>query len=133
MQSTIQIIEPKGSWEGQFGKMYTFKVVFLDNETLEVNSKTETPPYKVGDVVDYEVTKVGKYGKQGKIKKAETLTSSVPGGVNRDLLIVRQSSLKAAVECNPSASPHAILMMAELFTQWVMEGQVTEEQSNVPF
>ena len=133
MQSTIVILEPKGSWQGQYGTMFTFKVTFQNDEVLEVNSKTETPPYKVGDVVDYEVTKAGKYGKQGKIKKAELISTPSTKGVDRELLIVRQSCLKAAVECNPSGSPHAIILVAELFTQWVMGGEVSEEQPNEPF
>jgi hypothetical protein len=109
-------------------------VTFQNNETLEVNSKTELPPYEVGDVVDYEVTKAGKFGKQGKIKKAETISNSVTGtDVDRQLLIVRQSCLKAAVERNPSGTPHAIILVAELFTAWVMSGIIEEETNNEPF
>ena len=133
MQSTIKNIESKGSWQGQYGTMYSFNVTFQNDEVLEVNSKTETPPYKVGDIVDYEVTKAGKYGKQGKIKKSEMIASTSVGGANRELLIVRQSCLKAAVECNPSGGPHAIILLAEIFTQWVMEGNVQEEKQTEPF
>lgn len=130
MLSKIKHIEAKGSWNGQFGTMYSFKVTFEDDETLEVNAKTEVPPYQVGDLVDYEVTKAGKFGKQGKIKKPDSLPS-MPGGSHpdRELMIVRQSCLKAAVECNPSGTPVDIILRAEIFTAWVMSG-VIEEKSN---
>jgi len=131
MQSTITNIEAKGPWTGQYGTMYSFKVTFQNNETLEVNSKTELPPYEVGDVVDYEVTKAGKFGKQGKIKKAETISNPVSGNdIDRQLLIVRQSCLKAAVECNPSGDPANIILRAEIFTQWVMTGVYGQETNN---
>lgn len=134
MQSKIKHIEAKGSWEGQYGTMYSFKVTFENEEILEVNSKTEVPPYQVGDIMEYEVTKAGKFGKQGKIKKPDNATFAPSGNeTDRQLLIVRQSCLKAAVECNPSGTPAAIILRADIFTQWVMTGVYEETNQEAPF
>jgi hypothetical protein len=50
--------------------MYTFEVSFVDGTVGEANSKTEEPPYKVGDEVYYEVVSNNeRWGKKLKISK----------------------------------------------------------------
>lgn len=56
-QCKIIKITPDGKpWDSQYGKMYPFYVVFEDGAAGTTNSKSETPPYKVGDEVGYDIT-----------------------------------------------------------------------------
>jgi hypothetical protein len=43
-------------WESQYGTMYPLYVVLEDGGAGTTNSKTEVPPYKVGDSVGYDIT-----------------------------------------------------------------------------
>ncbi len=53
-EATITQITGNGTWEGQYGLLYKFEVNFDDDVLLNVNAKTETPPYKVGDKSDLQ-------------------------------------------------------------------------------
>lgn len=53
----ITSIKPDGKpWESQYGMMYPFYVVLEDGGAGTVNSKSETPAYRQGDSVGYDVT-----------------------------------------------------------------------------
>src|SRR6478609_9354236 len=53
----ITNIKPDGKpWESQYGLMYPFYIVLEDGGAGTANSKTETPAYKVGDAVGYDIT-----------------------------------------------------------------------------
>lgn len=70
VQAQIESIQGNGDWEGKFGTMYKFEVSFNDGTVGQANSKTEQPPYKVGDEVYYEVVSNNeRYGKKLKISK----------------------------------------------------------------
>jgi len=120
MQSKITAIEPRGSWEGKYGKMYSFKVLFEDGQSLEVNAKSDTPPYKVGDLMQYQVLSDDpKFGAKGKVSKPETTTSERTG---RDKDIMRQTALKAAVEFNAQRQVETsrVIIEAEMFYKWLI-------------
>jgi len=70
-KSVITHVTGNGQWEGNYGVMYTIVVQFENGEEVEANSKTQTPPYSVGDTVWYEITKEGQYGKKAKITKQD--------------------------------------------------------------
>ena len=125
MQSKIKAIEPRGAWDGKYGKMYAFKVCFEDGQDLEVNSKTEQPPYQVGDVMEYTITgSDSKYGAKGKVSKPDGggFESSSETRTNRDKDIMRQTALKAAVEFNAQRSTEVsrVLVEAEMMYQWLL-------------
>ena len=69
VQAQIESIQGKGDWQGKFGTMYTFEISLNDGTVGEANSKTEQPPYKVGDEVWYEIKGENQYGKKLKISK----------------------------------------------------------------
>ena len=70
VQAQIESIQGKGDWQGKFGTMYTFEISLNDGTVGEANSKTEQPPYKVGDEVYYEVVSNNeRWGKKLKISK----------------------------------------------------------------
>ena len=70
-KSVITHITGSGQWEGNYGVMYTIVVQFENGEEVEANSKSQTPPYAVGDTVWYEVTKETQYGKKAKVTKQD--------------------------------------------------------------
>ena len=69
VQAQIEAIQGKGDWKGKFGTMYTFEITFNDGTVGEANSKTQEPPYKVGDEVYYEIKSDDQYGKKLKVSK----------------------------------------------------------------
>jgi hypothetical protein len=100
VQAQIESIQGKGDWKGQHGTMYQFEVAFNDGTVGEANSKSQEPPYKVGDEVWYEVKSDNeRWGKKLKITK----TQPPPGGFqqfqsspNKDKQIIRGMCFKVA-------------------------------------
>lgn len=133
--SIIKSIEPRGSWEGKYGVMYTFKVSFEDGQALEVNSKSEQPPYKVGDEMAYQITDDNeKFGAKGKVMKPDQQNYSGGGGggnSNRDEMIMKQTALKCAAEFNAQrtgATPDQVIKDASLFFVWLKNNNEGGEQ-----
>ena len=56
MNQVIKSLQANGTWEGKYGTNYKFDVEFQSGEHGEVNAKSATPPYKVGDTVVAAVT-----------------------------------------------------------------------------
>ena len=78
VQAQIEAIQGKGDWKGKFGTMYTFEITFNDGTVGEANSKTQEPPYKVGDEVYYEIKSDDQYGKKLKVSKNPPPAGRVP-------------------------------------------------------
>ena len=98
-QAQIESIQGKGTWDGQYGTMYTFEVAFNDGTVGEANCKTEEPPYKVGDEVWYEVKSNNeRWGKKLKITKNPQQGGFAPRkeDPNKDKKIIRQVCFKVA-------------------------------------
>ena len=55
-QATLQACQANGTWNASHGVMYSFEVQMSDGTSGECNSKSEQPPYSVGDTVWYEIT-----------------------------------------------------------------------------
>jgi len=126
--SVIKAIQPNGSWESKYGTMYSFKVSFEDGVTLEANSKSQEPPYKVGDTMVYEITNDDpKFGAKGKVKSPESAANGFSGGGgrtggDRDAIICKQTALKCAAEYHAQrqSSPDAVIEDAQKFFDWLM-------------
>lgn len=78
---TVVSIAYKNSWDGSQGPMHTSFITFASGLAGEANHKQPTPPYRVGEVVEYQITgefrgtnklKVGKpkEGQQGGYQQA---------------------------------------------------------------
>lgn len=78
--SKIKSIEPSGSFESKYGKMFKFIYGFEDGTVLTANSKSESCPFKVGDEVEYEVKVENTYGKQGTVGKPKDPNQPQGGG-----------------------------------------------------
>lgn len=69
--SKVKEVSPQnvGTWESANGTFYKFKYTFDDDVTITASHKSDSPKFKVGDEVEYEVTKENQYGKLGKVSK----------------------------------------------------------------
>lgn len=144
--SEVKRIQGNGTWDSSHGLMYKFEVEMTDGTVLNVNAKSQTPPYKEGDKVEYQVTKETQYGKQGKVKKydPEAPTKSYGGGQqnpkNYDE-IGRLACVKAAAEFHAQSTTKVskVIATAEAFFQYAKNGTLmdgvkpSENEDDLPF
>ena len=123
--SKVTSAQANGTWEGKYGIMYKHEIAFDNGDAGEYSSKSaDQNKFVVGQETEYEYTE----GKFPKVKPVWAKPSSNGSfGFRKDdnvqNLIVRQSSLKAAVDyCRGSnCSPEEVCANAQLFADWVME------------
>jgi hypothetical protein len=146
MTSKIKAIVPNGNWNGKYGTMYSFKVTFEDGVTIEANSKTDQPPYKVGDEMSYEITNDDpKFGAKGRVFKPEagqySNNASPAANGNRDAIIMKQTALKCAAEFNAqrNVTLEAVIEDAQAMFDWLLGSTpaateaVQSEDKRLPF
>ena len=145
MTSKIKAIVPNGNWTGKYGTMYSFKVTFEDGVTIEANSKTDQPPYRVGDEMSYEITNDDpKFGAKGRVFKPEagqySNNASPAANGNRDAIIMKQTALKCASEFNAqrNVTVEAVIADAQAMFDWLTGASeapkgVEQEESAIPF
>ena len=69
-QSKIKAIVPGKPWTAKTGEqMFSYKVTLEDGVFGDANSKSNPPPWGVGDAVEY-TSEPGKFGNKLKLKKA---------------------------------------------------------------
>jgi len=126
--SKVMSVTANGTWDGSYGTMYKFEVVFQNGDVGEYSSKSKDQnKFEVGVEKEYEYTG----GKFPKVKPVYVNPSTGGGGnfgVGKSddvqTKIVRQSMLKAAVDfhaINPELKPSEvdILKTAERFVDFV--------------
>jgi len=98
VQAQIESIQGKGDWKGKYGTMYTFEISLNDGTVGEANSKSETPPYGVGDEVYYEVLSNNeRWGKKLKVSKNPPQQGFTPQpNPKKDKQIIRGMCFKIA-------------------------------------
>ena len=140
-KSKVTNVQASGTWEGKFGLMYKFEVEFENGDAGEYSSKSKDQnKFLCGVETEYEYID-GKFPKvkpvwvqnQQQINTGSNNQSTKLD--NREELIVKQSSLKAAVEfCNKDCTVEHIIANAEVFYDWVMTGKKPEASKNdMPF
>ena len=140
-RSKVTNVQASGTWDGKFGMMYKFEVEFENGDAGEYSSKSkDQTKFVIGVDTDYEYID-GKFPKvkpvwvqnQQQINTGSNNQSTKLD--NREELIVKQSSLKAAVEfCNKDCTVEHIIANAEVFYDWVMTGKKPEASKNdMPF
>ena len=145
MTSKIKAIVPNGNWTGKYGTMYSFKVTFEDGVTIEANSKTDQPPYRVGDEMSYEITNDDpKFGAKGRVFKPEagqySNNASPAANGNRDAIIMKQTALKCSAEFNAqrNVTVEAVIADAKAMFDWLtgaveLPKEVEQEEREIPF
>ena len=123
-KSKVKQVQPNGTWEGNYGMMYKFEITFENGDAGEYSSKSEQQTKFIeGQESEYEFT-------GGKFPKVKPYYAPPSGGQSYykkddsvEDLIVRQSSLKAAVDyCKGNnCSPEEVCETADIFVNWVKE------------
>lgn len=130
--SEVKRITGNGTWESSHGLMYKFEVEMQDGTILNVNAKSQTPPYKEGDKVEYQVTKETNFGKQGKVKKydpeAPTRSYSSQQSPKNYDEIGRLACIKAAAEFHAQSTTEVskVIATAEAFFQYAKNGTMMD-------
>lgn len=131
--SKINAIQSRGSWEHEkHGTFYTHVFTFEDGVTLMANSKGAESIHKVGDVVEYEITRENEQGKSGKVHKPNLQFSqqaNIRPKSNDDVqvYIIRQSSLNRAIEhltalgATQNLNKENVIKLAEFYTDWILK------------
>lgn len=138
--SKVKSVQANGTWEGKFGLMYKSEVSFDNGDSGEYSSKSrEQNKFVEGVETEYEF--IG--GDFPKVKpvynKPDFVSGSSNGTYKKDdtvqKLIVRQSSLKAAVDyCSSgNCSPSDVIKVAQEFVDWVMDDKKPNENNEMPF
>ena len=144
-KSKVIAVTPNGTWEGSYGTMYKFEIVFQDGSVGEYSSKSKDQnKFEVGAETDFEYHG-GKFPKIKPVYVQPNVQGSSPAqsfGKSDDvqIKIVRQSMLKASVDfhaINPELKPSEVdvLKTAERFVAFVngnKEVQFTKEWKDVP-
>ena len=121
--SKIISITPTGQWQD----LFKLEVSFDNGDFGTAFAKSQTPPYNVGDEVEYTKNEKGtvKIQRPNSFGGGGGYTPSAPkGNDERSASIIRQVALKAAVEYASAAKQdvNTILANAETFNAW-MSGQ----------
>jgi len=117
----ITSITPNGQWQ----EFYKLELRFDNGDFGTAFAKSETPPYKVGDEVEYTKNEKGTVKIQRGDRPAWT-PSTPKANDDRSISIIRQVALKSAVEMSAayvsqgSTIPvEKIFELAEKFNAWM--------------
>ena len=119
---------------GTYKDMFIFEITFENGDIGNLYRKTEDAKVEVGQEVEYDLKPSGTikiitdYNREEFIKK--TTTISKPNKDNIQLMIVKQSCLKAAVELDKTGDRSKIVKDAQYFTDWVMDDCCNKKESN---
>tara|TARA_R100000781_G_scaffold53453_1_gene34922 strand:- start:4960 stop:5376 length:417 start_codon:yes stop_codon:yes gene_type:complete len=134
--SRVTRVTGNGTWEGKFGLMYKFEIEMENGDVGENLSKTDECRFKEGQQTDYEFID----GQFPKIKPINTFAPSGGGGFKKNEqvqeYIIKQSSLKCATDfciAKGTTNTEDVLAVAEIFTDWVLEGKKALPFEKAPF
>lgn len=138
-KTTVTAAQPTGQWESSYGTLYTFNVTLSDGANGEVNSKSPTLRFNIGDEVEYETPKPGKL-KLNKPNPTGGSYSNNTGGAqasygsgSKDYS--KQHALNAACTFlnGSKATKEQITFLAEYFTTWLKGASAPAQvQQTVP-
>ncbi|QDP56686.1 MAG: hypothetical protein Unbinned3205contig1001_21 [Prokaryotic dsDNA virus sp.] len=137
--SKVMSVQANGSWEGNYGVMYKFEIVFQNGDVGEYSSKSQAQnKFEQGAETEYEYH-AGQFPKikphyskpQGGFSGGGTPAKSFGKSDDVQTKIVRQSMLKASVDfhaINPELKPSEIdvLKTAERFVAFVNGNSETQ-------
>ena len=134
-KSVVSHITPNGTWEWNGNTFYKFEIEFENGHAGEYSSKFENQTkFVVGKETEYERIENGKFIKIKPVSNFQQNNAS-GGGFKKDdnvqKMIVRQSSLKAAIDliCAGHLDTKDWKKSAENFVDWVYG----KESESLPF
>jgi hypothetical protein len=143
-KSKIKDIQGNGTYKD----MFIYEISLENGDIGNIYRKTENAKVEIGQDLEYELKPSGTikiitdYNREEFIKK--TTTSNSNTNVKSDdiqLMIVKQSCLKASAEMNPSGTDREqIIDDAQYFTDWVMDNccakkdnKTKDSNEDIPF
>ena len=132
--SKVKSVQANGTWEGKFGLMYKFEVVMENGNSVEYSSKTkDQEKFVVGEEVQYEFED-GRFPKIKPYYNKGNFSYTKGGGENpdRQRLIIRQSTLKTAVEYlkGAEASLEEVFIATEKMIEFIMKEDKSKSNEN---
>jgi hypothetical protein len=134
--SKIISITPTGQWQD----LFKLEVRFDNGDFGTAFAKSQTPPYAVGEDVEYtknekgtiKIQRANAFGGGGYAPSAPSSPSFAAKTDDRSASIIRQVALKSAVEyaCAAQHDVNTILANAETFNAW-MTGASSAPASHV--
>lgn len=123
-KAKITHVQGSGTWND----LFKFEVTMDNNDTGTVFSKSQTPPFAVGDEKSYDITPSGRGHKIKWIQEQRAFTPSNGGNYSsnnskdKDESIARAVALKASVDMNHSDNPAKVIEVAQLFEKYLLTG-----------
>tara|TARA_R110002020_G_scaffold16986_3_gene60180 strand:- start:1678 stop:2100 length:423 start_codon:yes stop_codon:yes gene_type:complete len=138
-KSKIKTVQGNGTYKD----MFIYEISLENGDVGNIYRKTEEAKVDIGQEIEYDLKPSGTlkiltdYNREEFIKKTTISNSSKD---NIQLMIVKQSCLKAAVEMDKSGDRSQIIDDAQYFTDWVMddccakkENKTNNSNENIPF
>tara|TARA_R100000781_G_scaffold78033_1_gene48357 strand:+ start:245 stop:673 length:429 start_codon:yes stop_codon:yes gene_type:complete len=130
---------------GTYKDMFIFEITLENGDVGNIYRKTDDAKVEVGQEIEYDLKPSGTikiitdYNREEFIKKTTTISN--PNKDNVQLMIVKQSCLKCAVEMDKSGDRSKIVDDAQYFVDWVTDNCCSknesknnnDERQNIPF
>jgi hypothetical protein len=122
--SKITNVQGAGTWND----LFKFEVSMENGDTGTVFSKSQQPPFAVGDSKNYEITPSGRGHKIKWVQEQKPFTPSSNGNgsftnsKDKEESIARAVALKASVDMNHSENPAKVIEIAQLFEKYLLTG-----------
>tara|TARA_B100000524_G_scaffold335721_1_gene225124 strand:+ start:415 stop:828 length:414 start_codon:yes stop_codon:yes gene_type:complete len=110
-----KVVNVQGS--GMFKELYVFEVELDNGDIGKIYRKSNDSKLSVGQDISYTINDKGSIKIVTDYQKNQTQSSPKQDDVQK--LIVKQSSLKAAVDYDNKCSPEDVLKNAQMFYEWV--------------
>lgn len=131
-KAKITHVQGSGTWND----LFKFEVTMDNNDTGTVFSKSQTPPFAVGDEKSYDITPSGRGHKIKWVQEQRAFTPSSTGGnysnnnsKDKEESIARAVALKASVDMGHSDNPLAVLAVAQIFEQYLIKGVIPHDDA----
>ena len=127
---------------GTFKDMHVFEVELENGDMGKIYKKSREAGVDVGQELEYTMNEKGTIKIVTEYQKNLAAGSVSSNGVtntykkddNVQQLIVKQSSLKAAVDfCDDTSTVKDVIKVAQEFVDWVMENKKPDENDDLPF
>ena len=139
-KSKVKSVQANGTWDGQYGLFYKWEVTMENGDSGQYMGKQqEQNKFIVGQetAYTYDTTKpdfhkikpFSDFKPSGQNNQFTTKVNS-KGGADVQEMIVRQSSLKAAVEFYTEDDLKELLSIADKMVAWVYNKECCEAKAN---
>jgi len=113
---------------GMFKELYVFEIELDNGDIGKIYRKSNDSKLSVGQDISYTMNDKGSIKIVTDYQKNQTQSSPKQDDVQK--LIVKQSSLKAAVDYDNKCTPEDVLKNAQMFYEWVWGLTPTQTKIN---